>query len=178
VGALVVAVGQRVGLADRQLRELRYGAAFHDVGKISVPDAILAKPGPLESSEREAIERHPVVGEQMLAPIELLRDVRPLIRHEHERFDGNGYPDGLAGDDIPLGSRVLHACAAYDAMRSDRPYRPALSEEKARSELRGGSGTQFDPAVVDALITVLDEGVPPAESAAASPESQSVTDPL
>jgi HD-GYP domain-containing protein (c-di-GMP phosphodiesterase class II) len=137
------------------LRDLRYGAVLHDIGKIAVPQAILAKPGPLDPAERAIMERHPLVGEQILAPVEFLAGVAALIRHEHERWDGAGYPDGLAGDDIPLGARIIFACDAYHAMLSERPYRDALPDDQARGELSANAGSQFDPLVVNALLAVL-----------------------
>ena len=149
-------VGRLLGLDGLDLRDLRYGAAFHDIGKIAVPESILNKPGPLTDAERAEVERHVVVGEQILAPIEFLAGVRPLVRHGHEHWDGSGYPDGLGGEQIPLGSRIILVCDAYDAMTSDRPYRRAMSQAAAREELHRFAGTQFDPAVVAALFEVLD----------------------
>jgi HD-GYP domain-containing protein (c-di-GMP phosphodiesterase class II) len=149
------AVGRRLGLGAAELRDLRFGAAFHDIGKIAVPEAILDKRGPLTTEERAQVERHTVVGEQILAPVEFLAGARRLVRHEHERWDGAGYPDGLAGEAIPLGARIILACDAYHAMTSDRPYRRAMSAAAAREELRRHAGTQFDPQVVDALLAVL-----------------------
>jgi diguanylate cyclase (GGDEF)-like protein len=151
------AVGRRLGMNDEALRDLRYGAIFHDIGKIAVPEAILNKRGPLDATERTLVERHTIVGEQILAPVDFLAGVRPLVRHEHERWDGAGYPDGLRGEKIPLGARIVFVCDAFHAMTSDRPYREAMSESDARAELRGGAGTQFDPRVVEALLSVLDE---------------------
>ena len=153
------AVGRRLGMGEDQLRDLRLGAVFHDIGKIAVPESILNKPGPLTSDERVLMERHTVVGEQILAPVEFLAGVCRLVRHEHERWDGAGYPDGLSGREIPLGSRIILACDAFHAMTSDRPYRRALPAEIALSELRRHAGTQFDPRVVDALLAEL--GAPP-----------------
>jgi diguanylate cyclase (GGDEF)-like protein len=150
------AVGRVIGLEGSALRDLRYGAAFHDIGKIAVPEAILNKRGPLTDAERTQVERHVVTGDQILAPIEFLAGVRPLVRHGHEHWDGRGYPDRLAGEQIPLGSRIILVCDAYDAMTSDRPYRAALPEAEARRELRRFAGSQFDPAIVDALFEVLD----------------------
>ena len=155
-------VGVRLGLDDAALRDLRFAAVFHDIGKIAVPEAILGKPGPLTPEEREFMERHTIVGEQILAPVEFLAGVRVLVRHEHERWDGAGYPDKLAGEAIPLGSRIILACDALHAMTSDRPYRAALSLEEAIGELRRHSGTQFDPRVVEALLALLDESPMPA----------------
>ena len=148
--ALDRAVGRGGRAAARhgrgQLRDLRYGAVFHDIGKIAIPEAILNKQGPLNEAEREIMERHTIVGEQILAPVEFLADVRPIVRHEHERWDGGGYPDGLRGEQIPLGARIVLVCDAFHAMTSDRPYRAAMSDADARAELRAGAGTQFDPA--------------------------------
>jgi len=155
-------VGVRLGLDDAALRDLRFAAVFHDIGKIAVPEAILSKPGPLTPEERAIMERHTIAGEQILAPVEFLAGVRALVRHEHERWDGAGYPDRLAGEAIPLGSRIIFACDALHAMTSDRPYRAALPVEEAIAELRRHSGTQFDPKVVDALLAVLDESPMPA----------------
>jgi HD-GYP domain-containing protein (c-di-GMP phosphodiesterase class II) len=149
-------VGLLLGLGGQALRDLRYGAAFHDIGKIAVPEAILNKPGPLTDAERAEVERHVVVGEQILAPIEFLAGVRPLVRHGHEHWDGGGYPDRLAGEQIPLGSRIILACDAIDAMTSDRPYRAAMPEAEARRELRRFAGSPSDPQIVDALLEVLD----------------------
>jgi diguanylate cyclase (GGDEF)-like protein len=154
-------VGRRLGMDDAELRDLRFAAVFHDIGKISVPEAILAKPGPLTPAEREVIERHTIVGEQILAPVGFLAGVCRLVRHEHERWDGAGYPDRLAGEAIPLGSRVILACDALHAMTSDRPYRRALTRTAALDELRRNAGTQFDPRVVEALLAHLDESPRP-----------------
>jgi HD-GYP domain-containing protein (c-di-GMP phosphodiesterase class II) len=123
-----------------------------------VPEAILNKPGPLTDEERPAIERHPLIGEGILSPVEFLAESLPLVRAAHERWDGTGYPDGLSGEEIPLGARILFACDCYDAMTTDRPYRAALPAEEAQQELRGSAGTQLDPRVVDALLSVLDAG--------------------
>jgi diguanylate cyclase (GGDEF)-like protein len=149
------AVGRTLGMPEAELRGLRYAAAFHDIGKLAVPEAILNKPGPLTSGEREVVERHTVIGEQILSPVEFLSDVLPLVRSAHERFDGSGYPDGLAGEQIPLGARIVFACDTYDAMTTDRPYRAALDHEQAVAELRRVGGSQLDPRVVEALIEIL-----------------------
>lgn len=156
-------VGRRLGLSDEELQTLRLGAIFHDIGKIAVPEAILNKRGPLTAAERAEIEGHTVVGERILSSVEFLRDVLPLVRHEHERWDGGGYPDGLAGEAIPFGARIILVCDAFDAMISDRPYRPALGPAAAREELVRGAGSQFDERVVAALLQVLDDGPPTAE---------------
>jgi diguanylate cyclase (GGDEF)-like protein/PAS domain S-box-containing protein len=155
-------VGRRLGVEGRALRDLRFAAALHDIGKLAVPEAILNKRGPLDANERAVMERHTIVGEQILAPVEFLADVATIVRHEHERWDGNGYPDGLAGETIPLASRIILACDAYHAMTSDRPYRAALSHAAAVEELWSGAGSQFDEQVVHALVAVLGEDAPPA----------------
>jgi putative nucleotidyltransferase with HDIG domain len=149
-------VGAKLGVSDHELRMLRIAAIFHDIGKVAVPERILNKRGPLTPAERGEIERHTVVGAQILSTVEFLAEVLPLVRHEHERWDGMGYPDGLRGDHIPLGSRIILACDAYSAMISDRPYRPALSDSQAGAELLAGAGTQFDERVVSALLQLLE----------------------
>ena len=160
-GRLIVAhseaIGRRLGLDEAELRDLRFAAVFHDIGKISVPEAILSKPGPLTPEERAIMERHTLIGEQILRPVEFLAGVCRLVRHEHERWDGAGYPDRLSGEDIPLGSRIILACDALHAMTSDRPYRRALTHDVAIDELRRHAGTQFDPRVVDELLALLEE---------------------
>jgi GAF domain-containing protein len=148
-------VGRRLGMPEAELRALRYAAVFHDIGKLAVPEGILNKAGPLTEEEFAIVQRHTVVGEQILAPVEFLADVLPLVRGAHERWDGSGYPDGLAGDQIPLGARIVFACDTYDAMTTDRPYRAALQVAEARAELRRVAGAQLDPRVVDALLAVI-----------------------
>jgi diguanylate cyclase (GGDEF)-like protein len=160
VVALATAVGGRLGLSHEEVRTLRLAAIFHDIGKISVPEEVLNKRGPLTDDERLEVERHTVVGESILSSVEFLADVRPLVRHAHERWDGGGYPDGLAGDAIPLGARIVHACDAFDAMTAERPYREPLSDADARDQLAAGAGHQFDPSVVAALLAVLDAELP------------------
>jgi diguanylate cyclase (GGDEF)-like protein len=154
---LALKVGERLGLDQRELKRLELGALLHDIGKIGVPTSILLKPEPLTAEERTIVETHPVLGERILAPIEQLGEVRPIVRSCHERFDGSGYPDGLRGEEIPIEARIVLACDTYHAMTTDRPYRKALGDEAARRQLVDGSGKQFDPAVVEALLRVLDE---------------------
>ena len=153
-------VGRRLGMSDDDLRVLRYAAAFHDIGKIAVPETILNKPGPLTEAERREVERHPLVGEQILEPVEFLERVRPLVRHCHERWDGGGYPDGLSGESIPLGARVILVCDAHDAMTRDRPYRGAMPERMARDEIRTFAGVQFDERVTAAFLEAVGEPAP------------------
>jgi diguanylate cyclase (GGDEF)-like protein/putative nucleotidyltransferase with HDIG domain len=155
IAELAVAVARELGLTSELLRDVRYGAIFHDIGKIAVPDAILNKPAPLTEAERRVVERHPVAGEQILAHVPFLVDVRRIVRHDHERWDGEGYPDGLRGDDIPVGARIVFVVDAYHAMISDRPYRRGMTPEAARRELEANAGTQFDPEVVAAALRVL-----------------------
>jgi HD-GYP domain-containing protein (c-di-GMP phosphodiesterase class II) len=156
IADLAVEVGRELGMERRALRDLRYGAIFHDIGKIAVPDAILHKPGKLTDDEFQVVKRHPVAGEQILAPVPFLADVRRIVRHDHERWDGDGYPDGLRGDDIPVGARIVFVVDAFHAMTSDRPYRKGMPEDEAEVQLRTGAGSQFDPEVVDAFMRVLE----------------------
>jgi diguanylate cyclase (GGDEF)-like protein len=156
IADLAVEVGNQLDLPADTLRDVRYGAIFHDIGKIAIPDAILNKPGELSPDEFEVVKLHPVTGEQILAPVPFLADVRRIVRHDHERWDGTGYPDGLRGSQIPIGARIVFVVDAYHAMTSDRPYRLGMGDPAARAELRAGAGTQFDPDVVDALLAVLD----------------------
>lgn len=149
------AVGKELGLDDAQLRDLRFGVAFHDIGKLAISETILCKREPLTAYERSQIEQHTVVGEQILKPIEFLATVCPIVRSCHERWDGDGYPDRLAGPDIPLAARIVFACDAFDAMTTDRPYREALTRDEALEEMKRCSGTQFDPAVVQTLLLTL-----------------------
>jgi diguanylate cyclase (GGDEF)-like protein/putative nucleotidyltransferase with HDIG domain len=156
IADLAVAVAAELGLDDVQQRAVRYGALFHDIGKIAIPDAILNKPGPLTADELAVVRTHPEVGEQILSTVPFLAEVREIVRHDHERWDGAGYPDGLSGERIPIGARIVLVVDAYHAMRSDRPYRRRMRASSARAELLRHAGTQFDPAVVQALLTVLE----------------------
>jgi diguanylate cyclase (GGDEF)-like protein/putative nucleotidyltransferase with HDIG domain len=155
---LALKVGEELGLDTAELKRLELGALFHDIGKIGIPATVLLKPGPLTPDERAIIEKHPVLGERILAPIQQLEEVRQIVRSCHERWDGAGYPDGLERDEIPIESRIIFACDAFHAMTTDRPYRPALDVAEARKRLEEASGTQFDPEVVDTLLGVLDAG--------------------
>ena len=153
---LALQVGEELGLEPHELKRLELGALFHDIGKIGIPARILAKAAPLTAEERAVVETHPILGERILAPIEQLGEVRLIVRCAHEHFDGTGYPDRLAGDRIPLESRIVLACDAYHAMTTGRPYRRSLGEDEAKRRLVEASGAQFDPQVVDALLRVLD----------------------
>ncbi len=150
-----IRVGRELGLGPRALKRLELGALFHDIGKIGIPASILLKPGPLTDEEREQIEKHPELGERILAPIEQLGDVRPIVRACHERWDGTGYPDGLRETEIPIEARIIFACDAFHAMTTDRPYRERLPVAQACERLRDAAGTQFDPTVVDAVLRVV-----------------------
>lgn len=152
VADLAVAVGKRMGIAGPELDRLRYGALLHDVGKIGVPGELLRKAGPLSAAEREKMDTHTAIGARMLERIPFLAPVAPLVRSAHERVDGGGYPDGLAGEEIPLGAMVIATCDAYHAMISNRSYRQAMPQQAAIRELEANAGTQFDAGVVAALI--------------------------
>jgi two-component system, cell cycle response regulator len=152
VAELAEPVARRVGLSGEELRRVRQVAELHDVGKFAIPDAILDKPSSLTADEWELVRRHPIVGQRIVAAAPALADIADLVRATHERFDGDGYPDGLAGDAIPLVARIVAVCDAFDAMLSGRPYRPAHTEDEALAELRRCAGTQFDPSVVAAFL--------------------------
>jgi cyclic di-GMP phosphodiesterase len=138
--------------ADEQLR---YGFLLHDVGKVGIPEAVLNKPGPLDAAEWEVMRAHPLLGVQMVAGIKSLGSAVEVIRCHHERWDGKGYPSGLAGEAIPAGARVFAVADAFDAMTSDRPYRKAIPFDHACLEIADGAGSQFDPAVVEAFTTLV-----------------------
>src|SRR4051794_26291311 len=154
VGLLAAAVAGELGLDARSLQHVRHAAELHDIGKVAVPSAILDKPDKLDADEWAFIARHTVIGERILGAAIALRPVATLVRASHEHYDGNGYPDGLRGEEIPLGARIVSVCDAYDAMTSDRPYQRALDPDAALAELRRCAGTQFDPAVVEAFCRV------------------------
>jgi HD-GYP domain-containing protein (c-di-GMP phosphodiesterase class II) len=143
------------GELDMPLEELELAARLHDVGKLGIPDAILHKRGPLSEEEWWLMRRHPDIGAAILRAMPGLEEVAALVRFHHERWDGRGYPEGLAADEIPLASRIICACDAWNAMRSDRPYRAALARASALAELRAGAGRQFDPLVVESLLAVV-----------------------
>jgi len=154
VVGLAQQIGEKLGLGERELRDLGYAARLHDIGKVGVPDLVLHKPGPLDDDEREMIKGHSVWGADLVGRIPGLEDVARIVRHHHERYDGEGYPDGLAGRDIPLSSRILTVSDAYVAMTEDRPYRRARPRFEVDHEFRDCSGAQFDPYVVQALREV------------------------
>lgn len=164
VARMAVAVGRKLEISDTDLELLRYGALLHDVGKIGVPEEILNKPGPLDDSERQRLEDHVDIGVDILSSVDILAPAIPMIRYHQERWDGRmqdsglKYPGyfGLAGEDIPLGARIIAVVDAWDAMTNDRPYRRALMREDAIEEMKRESGRQFEPRVVDALFSVLE----------------------
>ena len=148
-------IAEEMGMSEDTQRVLRVAALLHDVGKIGVPDEILRKPGPLTDDEFEIVKRHAQLGGLIIQEIPDLEEIRAAVVSHHERFDGRGYPRGLAGDDIPLLGRILAVADAYSAMISDRPYRNALTEDEALGEIRKGSGRQFDPAIVEVFLAVM-----------------------
>jgi diguanylate cyclase (GGDEF)-like protein len=152
VAELAIAVARRLGMTTEEIDEVARAAELHDVGKVGIPDAILDKSGPLDDGEWEFMRQHTILGERILSAAPALRPVARLVRSSHERWDGAGYPDGLAGTTIPRGSRIIAVCDAYEAMTADRAYRKARSCEAACEELRVSAGTQFDPEVVDAFL--------------------------
>jgi two-component system, cell cycle response regulator len=158
VAELALAVGREMGLDSDELFQIARAADLHDVGKLAVPDAILNKAGPLDEVEWSFMRQHTIVGDRILSAAPALEPVAKLVRASHERYDGQGYPDRLAGDDIPLGARIVSVCDAYHAMTSDRPYRKAMAMQSALLELRRCSGMQFDPDVVKAFCALVDPG--------------------
>jgi diguanylate cyclase (GGDEF)-like protein len=148
-------IGEGLGFDAPAVAALRLAAVLHDIGKIAVPEAVLSKPEPLTEAERHLVRRHPAAGAEMVARIDGLEEIAPWVRHSHEHIDGSGYPDGLAGDEIPLESRILLVADAFDTMTSERPYSPAMDVDDALAELRRCAGRQFDPACVDVLCAAL-----------------------
>lgn len=153
-----VAIAEELGLSPTEVDVVRNASILHDVGKIGIKERILKKPGRLTDEERREMEYHPFIGTRILQSVKLLEPVMPLVYHHHEWYDGNGYPDGLQGDEIPLGARIISVADAFESMTSDRPYRKALPTEEALAELKRGSGRQFDPRVVQAFVRLVEEG--------------------
>jgi putative methionine-R-sulfoxide reductase with GAF domain len=158
VADLAWRLGRELGLDGEDLESLYHAALFHNVGTVGVPASLMVKPGRLTDQERAMVHEHPVIGEHMLRPLPRLNRAASVVRHEHERFDGRGYPDGLAGEEIPLTSRALLACDAYVAMTSARPFRSAMGYAEALAELRQAAGSQLDPKIVVALLRLLEPG--------------------
>ena len=151
------AAAERLGLSEAELRVTAYAALLHDVGKIGVSDNVLNKPGPLLPEERTAVEAHVRIGHDLLNGVPALRDVASAVLYHHERYDGHGYPEGLAGDRIPIASRIVAVVDAYCAMLDERSYKEAYPPARARAELIRCSGSQFDPNVVPAVLRAIDE---------------------
>jgi HD-GYP domain-containing protein (c-di-GMP phosphodiesterase class II) len=158
VGELAARVARRMGVAGDALEEIAIAAQLHDIGKVGIPDAILNKPSALSDPEWELVRNHTILGERILHGAPALRRAARLVRASHEHWDGSGYPDRLRTEEIPLGARIVSVCDAYEAMISERRYRSARPPERARKELLRCSGGQFDPAVVDAFLDVIESG--------------------
>jgi putative nucleotidyltransferase with HDIG domain len=158
VSAYAVALAAALGLPPAHVERVRLAGLLHDVGKIGIPDTILTKSGKLSADEYAVIQQHPVIGERMLAEVPFLREVLPAVRHHHERWDGSGYPDELAGEAIPLDAALLAVADALDAMTSSRTYRPAISLQDTLQRVRDGSGVQFAPRVVAAMERAIIAG--------------------
>ena len=157
VAAYGLQIAYALGLRLTERPELEFGFLLHDVGKVAIPDAILFKPGPLTEEERQLMEQHPVIGSQIVSGIEFMDPAVEVVRSHHERWDGHGYPDGLAGEDIPLSARVFAVADVLDALTTDRPYRPASPLRAAREMMVDESGTHFDPSVIEAFNSIEDE---------------------
>jgi putative nucleotidyltransferase with HDIG domain len=163
---LAVAVGRRLGLRADRIRNLEFGALLHDVGKVAVPKAIINKPGELDAEEWAVIRRHTIEGQRMLEQVGgFMREVGVIVRSHHERWDGGGYPDGLVAEAIPLESRIIACCDAWNAMTTTRSYRAAMSRDVATQELLANAGSQFDPDVVVAMLAVVGASAPIEEPA-------------
>ncbi|MBI3915317.1 MAG: GAF domain-containing protein [Chloroflexi bacterium] len=156
---MALAVGREIDLTPRELDDLRYGAILHDIGKIGVPDSILKKPAKLDADEWKIMRQHPEIGARILAPISRLVQAARIVRHHHERVDGKGYPDGLSGETIPLGARILTIVDSYSAIMDKRVYKEARSQDEALTELKKHAGTQFDPHIVEIFLQLLERGV-------------------
>lgn len=155
VASIALRIGEALNLDDKTLQDLRMGALLHDIGKIGVSEFILRKPGKLTPQEFEEVKKHPIIGENICKPLTSLRGALPAIRHHHERWDGSGYPDGLAQEEIPLIARIVSVADAFVSFTSDRPYRRAYSTQEALSILVGGAGSYWDPSVIWALLKKL-----------------------
>lgn len=155
VSSIAVRLARAMGLGEGEVRRIRVAALMHDIGKVGVRGSIIRKPGKLDAQEGLAMRQHPVISAEIMRPVEFLGEAAEIVRHHHEHIDGSGYPEGLKGSEIPLGSRVVLVADAFDALTSDRPYRKGRSKQDAYEVIAANSGTQFDPAVVNALKLVL-----------------------
>jgi HD-GYP domain-containing protein (c-di-GMP phosphodiesterase class II) len=153
---MTVRLARAMGLSEAELVQLRRGALLHDIGKMGIPDAILLKPGPLTEDEWRIMRKHPVYAYGLLAPIAFLHGALDISHYHHEKWDGTGYPDGLAGEQIPLAARIFAVVDVWDALRSDRPYRPGWPDEKVRTHIREQAGRHFDPQVVAVFLEMLE----------------------
>jgi len=158
VSEATVRLARALGVAGAELVHIRRGALLHDVGKMAIPDAILLKPGPLTPDEAAVMRRHPEYANNLLTPIEYLRPARIIPYCHHEKWDGTGYPHGLRGTAIPLAARIFTLVDVWDALRSDRPYRPAWPVERVREYVRAQAGLHFDPALIEPALGTLDDG--------------------
>jgi putative two-component system response regulator len=158
LAALAVRIAEELGLEPDEIETLRLGAILHDVGKIGIPDRVLLKPGPLDDEERHIVETHPEIGDKLLEPLDLLAGARPIVRHHHERWDGNGYPDRLAAEAIPLAARVVAVADSIEVMSSRQLYRKPLTPEGIVDELRAQRARQWDPEVVDVALALIESG--------------------
>jgi putative two-component system response regulator len=158
LGELAVVIAERLGILAAELDKVRLGAVLHDVGKIGIPDRVLLKNGPFDDEEAALMRTHPVIGERVLEPLDFLPEVRAIVRHHHERWDGAGYPDGLAGEEIPLAARIVSVADAVEAMSAPRPYRSPLSPPAVAEQLREGAGQQWDPEVTAVALELIEQG--------------------
>jgi putative two-component system response regulator len=158
LASLAVRIAEDLGVAPEEIETVRLGAILHDVGKIGIPDRVLLKPGPLDDDERRIIETHTEIGDKLLEPLDLLAGARPIVRHHHERWDGGGYPDGLAREEIPVGARIVAVADSVEAMTSRQLYRKPLEGDEIIAELQKHRGKQWDPAVVDIVLRLIASG--------------------
>lgn len=158
LAAVAVRIAELKGLSPEEIETVRLGAIVHDVGKIGIPDRVLLKPGPLDEEERAIIETHTLIGDKLLEPLDLLEAARPAVRHHHERWDGRGYPDGLAAEGIPVAARIVAVADSVEAMTSRSLYRSTLSAVEVVAELRRCSGEQWDPEIVELALQLIESG--------------------
>lgn len=157
VTKFAVEIAKEMDLPSNLVTNIEFAALIHDIGKIGIKDDVLLKPGQLSKSEYESIKKHPLIGEQILAPVEFLTNVAPLVLYHHEHYNGEGYMEGLKGEEIPVGARVLNVADSYEAMIAERPYSKSMTQKDAIQELRNNAGTQFDPKIVEAFLRVLEK---------------------
>lgn len=157
VAGYVVAVARELKIPSKKMREMEYAAFLHDIGNVRVPHYILNNPKSLETTDLDVLKLHPVVGSKIVAEVKFLKDIAPVVRHHHELWDGSGYPDGLSKENIPFGSRILAVCTAYDSLVCPRCIDSRICKDDALLSIRAGSGTLYDPVVVDAFLKVMKE---------------------